>query len=220
MTKFSEIFEENTEFPVREKCQRFYLKTIKQNEENTQEKEDETEEDGEEIDTNIPANLASYEKILSDEAMHGDMIIIGPKMLRSLNVFFVNCIIVEDKCSVSKFRLIRKLIQKDSSGSGCTCVPVEVTARISNPMKFYENAFNFENYDEVDFAGIEIDTKEHRAVIEKFTDGKTVHSTRKCFYFLSFNEWDSSSGKFKVISLLHSCHFSCEILIFFYEGRI
>ena len=194
MEKFSDVFEENSEFLVREKCERFHLKSIKQNEEKNKDHEDK-DEDEEEIDTNILSNLASYEKILPERTMHGDMVIIGPKMLRSLNVFFVNCIEVEDKCSTSKVRLIRKLIQKDPSGSGCTCVPVEVTARINNPIKFYENAFNFENYDEVDFTGIEIDTKEHRAVIEKFTNGRTVHSTRKCVYFLSFNEWDSSSGK-------------------------
>jgi hypothetical protein len=201
MEKFSEFIEENSEIPVREKCERFYLKSIKHKVEEEQDKEKENakkedeEEEEEEIDLNIASNLASYEKILPDEALHGDMVIIGPKCLRSLNVFFVNCIIVEDKCSMSKFRLIRKLIQKDSSGSGCTCVPIEVTSRISNPIRFYENAFNFENYDEVDFSGIELDTREHRAVIEKFTNGKVIHSSRKCFYFLSFNEWDSSSGK-------------------------
>ena len=186
MEKFSELFEEGSEFPVREKCERFFLKANK--------REENGGDEGEEEELN-QINISNYEKLLPDEAFHGDMIAIGEKNLRSLNVFFVNSIVVEDKCSSSKFKLIRKLVQKDPTGSGCCCVPNEVSTRIKDPIKFYENAFNFETYDEVDFSGIEIDTKSHQELIQKFTNGKSVHPSRKCFYFLSFNEWDSSSGE-------------------------
>ena len=193
MEKFSDIFEENSEFPVREKCERFFLKTSKHNNGKENKNEDEDEDD-EEAEFN-QINISTYEKLIPDDAFHGDMIVIGEKTLRSLNVYFVNTIVVEDKCSSSKFKLIRKLVQKDPTGSGCCCVPNEVACRLKDPIKFYENAFNFDTYDEVDFSGIEIDTKSHQDIIEKFTNGKPVHTSRKCFYFLQFNEWDSSSGK-------------------------
>ena len=74
-------------------------------------------------------------------------------------------------------------------------MPLEVTRRILDPVEFYDGAFTFDNYDEIDFEGIEIDTRLHQGVIKRFTGGRPVDTARLCFYFLSRNEWDSTGGK-------------------------
>lgn len=121
------------------------------------------------------------EKHIPIQGSHGDMVIIGEKALRSLNVYFINVIIEEDENECKK--VVRKLVQTDNTGSGYCCVPLEVTRKIDDPLKFYENSFTFDEYDEIDFSGIEIDTVEHQHVIKRFTNGKEVAPNRKCFYF-------------------------------------
>ena len=145
--------------------------------------------DPEEIDKNL---IEFYESNLPEECMHGDIVTGAEKTLRSMEVYFVNC--VWETCDEAKRRLKRRLVQKDLSGSGYCCVPIEVTQKIKDPLRFYENAFTFSNYDEIDFSGIQIDTKIHQNVIRQFTGGKQVHFSRKCFYFFSYNEWDSTNG--------------------------
>lgn len=139
-----------------------------------------------------------------DEAAHGDMVIVGEKKVsgRSRNVFFV----CESSCeeeSTCRGRNEPSLVQKERAaapesptGDGRCCVPLEVTVRLPDPVEFYEGAFTFDAYDEIDFEGIEIDTRVHQHVIRRFTGGRPVDVSRVCFYFLSRNEWDSSGGNF------------------------
>jgi hypothetical protein len=145
--------------------------------------------------------LEFYEQYIPNEAMHGDIITTPEKHLRSMEVYFVNCVIVEldekrKKELKKNYMMEKKLCQEDLTGSGYCCVPLKVSKKIKDPIKFYENSFTFENYDEIDFSGIEIDTEIHQDVIKKFTGGKPVDFTRKCFYFFSNNEWDSTNGIF------------------------
>ena len=158
----------------KEKCSHYYMDLI------------------ENCETLNQENLAIYESYLPLEVTHGDIVIIGEKTLRSLNIYFVNVIYTGKDKQYYK----RELIQNDPSESGYCCVPLQVTRHLSDPLKFYEDAFNFNNYDEVDFSGIEIDTRVHESIIKKFTGGKRVAYNRKCFYFLSNNDWDSTSGMF------------------------
>ena len=144
---------------------------------------------------------------MSDEAMHGDIITTPEKNLRSMEVYFVNVDLIlntnaeNNLKSKNKFKLERHLCQEDLDGSGFCCVPLVVTRKIKDPVKFYENAFTFDNYDEIDFSGIEIDTIIHQELIQRYTGGKFVHQNRKCFYFLNKNEWDSKSGKVLILLL-------------------
>ena len=162
---------------IKEKCSRYFINNIEEF---------------------CLSEVDSYEKNVPIEATLGDMVIFGEKTLRSMNVFFINCVPVDNKSNdiEESDKMVRKLVQKDPTGSGNCCVPLEVTSKIKNPIKFYENAFNFDSYDEVDFSGIEIDTEVHQDVIKTFTGGKEVAKNRKCMYFFSYNEWDSSSGMF------------------------
>lgn len=173
-----------TTLPIRDKCKHYtvYAKV-----------------DWNEFDGDI---LEFYEKHMPDEAMHGDIITTPEKNLRSMEVYFVNCDLVESDCidetslkSKNKFKFERHLCQEDLGGSGFCCVPIVVTRKMPDPIKFYENAFTFDCYDEIDFSGIEIDTVIHQDLIQRHTGGKPVHPDRKCFYFFEFNEWDSKSGK-------------------------
>jgi hypothetical protein len=93
-------------------------------------------------------SLAQYESYLPAQVTHGDIVIIGEKKLRSLNIFFVNVVYTSDG---SYYK--RQLMQSDPSQSGYCCVPVEVSRKIRDPLRFFEDAFNFNNYDEVDFSG-------------------------------------------------------------------
>ena len=161
--------------PVREKCKHFTI---------------DVKVDTENFDGNL---IELYEENLPEDCMHGDIVTGGEKCLRSMEVYFVDCVLLEPTES-SKKSMKRCLIQRDPSGSGYCCVPIEVTRKIKDPLKFYENAFSFANYDEIDFSGIQIDTIVHQSVIQQFTGGKPVHPSRKCFYFFSYNEWDSTSG--------------------------
>jgi hypothetical protein len=169
-----------TKIPIREKCQHFaiYAKV-----------------DWNEFSGDI---LEFYEQHIPDDAMHGDIITTPEKNLRSMEVYFVNVNLIEELVAVdskiSNFKLERRLCQEDLGGSGFCCVPIEVTRKIKDPIKFYENAFTFDNYDEIDFSGIEIDTVLHQDLIKRYTGGKSVHTSRKCFYFFEFNEWDSKAG--------------------------
>ena len=137
--------------------------------------------------------LEFYQELVPAEAKHGDIITTSVKNLRSMEVYFVNCFIIELEAN-KRFKLVKQLLQEDPSGSGYCCVPLEIAKKIADPVKFYENAFTFDNYDEVDFSGIEIDTELHQDVIKRFTGGKLVSPNRKCFYFFSNNEWDSTCG--------------------------
>lgn len=172
-----------TKIPIRDKCHHYtvYAK----------------------VDWNVFSGdiLEFYEQHIPDEAMHGDMITTPEKNLRSMEVYFVNCDLVENKSNDlksknNKYKLVRHLCQEDLGGSGFCCVPICVTRKMKDPIRFYENAFTFDNYDEIDFSGIEIDTAAHQELIQKYTNGKPVHPSRKCFYFFEFNEWDSRSGLF------------------------
>lgn len=124
-----------------------------------------------------------YERQIPDQARHGDMLIGGAKDLRSMNVFYVN---VES--------MTKKLCQKDPSGSGYTCVPLEISKKIPDPIKFYENSFSFNGYSEMDFLGIEIDTRAHQDFIKKATGGRNVNDNKQVFYFLDDNEWEAGKG--------------------------
>ena len=177
--------EETCPVPVRDKCIHFKINA--------------------EIDVeNYEGNLVEfYESNLSEDCMHGDIVTGAKKFLRSLEVYFVNS--VWETNEDGKNKLKRHLVQKDLSSSGYCCVPIEVTIKIKDPVTFYENAFKFDDYDEIDFSGIEIDTKYHQNIIRRFTGGKPVHFSRKCFYFLSYNEWDLNKGIFKNFICLQSC---------------
>lgn len=159
----------------KEKCSHYYMDTIEGYEELS------------------GKNLSVYETYLPKQVAHGDIIIIGEKKLRSLNIFFVNVIFTS---SIDRKYFKRELVQSDPSQSGYCCVPLDVSKRLRDPLKYYQDAFNFNNYDEIDFSGIEIDPKVHEPLIKKFTNGKRVAYNRKLFYFLSNNDWDSSSGMF------------------------
>lgn len=148
--------------------------------------------------------LEFYEGHIPYDAMHGDIITTPEKNLRSMEVYFVNVDLAETLVnpneeknlkSKNKFKIERHLCQEDLGGSGFCCVPLIVTRKIADPIKFYENAFTFDNYDEIDFSGIEIDTVIHQELIQRYTGGKYVHPNRKCFYFFEFNEWDSKAGQ-------------------------
>lgn len=149
------------------------------------------------------------------EASHGDMVVLGEKEMcaRSKNVYFVVDSFDDDdgyedeenEHSTQQSR--RKLVQKERADSdGRCCVPLEVSIRIADPIRFYENAFTFDCYDEVDFEGIEIDTCVHQEIIQRFTANRPVHSSRQCFYFFSRNEWDSSAGIHKIFDFLIDFH--------------
>ena len=148
------------------------------------------------------------------EASHGDMVVLGEKEMcaRSKNVYFVVDSFDDDdgyeddeneQSSQSRRRLVQK--ERADSGGRC-CVPLEVSIRIADPIRFYENAFTFDCYDEVDFEGIEIDTCAHQEIIQRFTANRPVHSSRQCFYFFSRNEWDSSAGIHKIFDFLIDFH--------------
>lgn len=146
-------------------------------------------------------DINSYESRIPNSSKHGDIVTTPEKYSRSLEVYFVNCILEElndeTKSELSadyKYRLRRRLCQEDQSGSGYCCVPKEITRKLKDPIKFYENAFNFDNYKEKDFSGIDIDTVEHQNMIKTFTGGRAVGNDKQCFYFLENNEWDSTKG--------------------------
>jgi hypothetical protein len=147
------------------------------------------------VESSDDSLVHSFSHLIPSEANHGDLVVIGEKNMRSKNVYFVNCIVSKSDNS-SKPMVSKTLARKDTGASGYGCVPIDVTCRIKNPLVFYENAFTFDNYDEIDFSGIEIDTEFHQEVIQKFTNGKPVDWERKCFYFFSFNEWNTSGGMF------------------------
>lgn len=146
--------------------------------------------------------LHFYEMYIPDEATHGDVIVTPQKYLRSMEVYFVNCVLIEldeqtkrEKNHEYNYKLVRRLCQEDLGGSGYCCVPKEITNKLQDPIRFYENSLTFDNYDEIDFAGIDIDTQVHQDLIRTFTGGKPVDFSRKCFWFFEYNEWDSCSGR-------------------------
>lgn len=129
------------------------------------------------------------------EAKHGDIITTPHKYNRSLEVYFVNSVLIELEDNKG-FMVERHLCQEDPTDSGYCCVPKDVTKKIKNPLKFYENAFQFKDYTEKDFSGIDIDTDAHQELISSLSGGRKVASEKKCFYFLEYNQWDSSEGNF------------------------
>ncbi len=146
--------------------------------------------------------LEFYEMYIPDDAMHGDIVTTSEKFLRSMEVYFVNAVLVELDDAAKKeknyeynYKLVRRLCQEDLDGSGYCCVPKVITSKMSEPIKFYENSFTFDNYDEIDFAGIDVDTEVHQELIKRYTGGRGVDFGRKCFWLFSNNEWDSSCGK-------------------------
>ena len=154
--------------------------------------------------------LNFYEMYIPDEAMHGDVIVTPQKNFRSMEVYFVNCALVEldeqsrrEKNYEYNYKLVRRLCQEDLSGSGYCCVPKEITNTLQDPIKFYENSLTFDNYDEIDFAGIDVDTRIHQDLIRTFTGGRPVDFSRKCFWFFEYNEWDSTSGR--LLGLMLEC---------------
>lgn len=163
------------------------------------------------VDITEEYSVDFYVEHIPDEATHGDIIVIGEKSLRSRNVYFVNCQMTGvdgDDDGGKNIKAKKTLVQKESSvcsKSGRCCVPIEISGKIKDPLKFYENAFTFNKYDEIDFEGIEIDTEFHRDLIKQFTNGKEVDFGRKCFYFFSFNDWDLSSGKLTILCLFGNC---------------
>jgi len=128
------------------------------------------------------------------------MIKISEKCLRSLEIYFVNLTLIEldpsdPLNSGYKCKLIRELCQEDLTGSGYCSVPKSVTKKMKNPIKFYNNAFDYlENYNEIDFRGVNIDSEAHQDLLKEFTGGRSVSFDRECFYFLTENEWDSKKG--------------------------
>lgn len=147
--------------------------------------------------------LNFYEMYIPDDAKHGDIITTSEKYLRSMEVYFVNSILIEldektknENNGEYNYKLVRRLCQEDLGGSGYCCVPKAITNKLPDPIKFYENSFTFDNYDEIDFAGIDIDTGVHQELIKGYTGGKPVDLSRKCFWLFSNNEWDSTSGMF------------------------
>jgi hypothetical protein len=147
--------------------------------------------------------LRAYDKYIPKEAKHGDMIKTSTKYLRSLEVYFVNSTLIELDPTVNsgyKCKLIRELCQEDTTGSGYCSVPKVVTRKIKNPIKFYEGAFDFfEDYSEIDFTGIDIDTVAHQELLKEFTGGRSVSADKECFYFLSGTESDPTKGKLKFL---------------------
>ncbi len=146
--------------------------------------------------------LEFYEMYIPDDAMHGDIVTTSEKFLRSMEVYFVNAVLVELDDAAKKeknyeynYKLVRRLCQEDLDGSGYCCVPKVITSKMSEPIKFYENSFTFDNYDEIDFAGIDVDTEVHQELIKRYTGGRGVDFGRKCFWLFSNNEWDSSCGE-------------------------
>jgi hypothetical protein len=127
--------------------------------------------------------LPICEKKIPKAAKHGD-IIYTQKFLKSLDVFFLDCIYDINGGLVEK-----RLTQTDFYETGCCSVPIDVTRKINDPIYFYEGAFKFSDYNDEDFIGIEIDTDLHQELIKRYTGGKTVHRTRKCFYFTTVSEW-------------------------------
>ena len=147
--------------------------------------------------------LEFYQQYIPDDAKHGDIITTSDKYLRSMEVYFVNSSLVEldDEAKQQNnneynYKLVRTLCQEDLSGEGYCCVPKQVTIKMVDPIIFYENSFTFDNYDEIDFSGIDLDTEVHQELIQTFTNGRPVDLSRKCFWLFANNEWDSSSGKF------------------------
>ena len=127
--------------------------------------------------------LPMCEKKIPKEAKHGDIIYVK-KFLKSLDVFFLDCILDNNGHVVEKH-----LTQSDSYETGCCSVPIDVTCKIKDPISFYSGAFKFSDYNDDDFLGIEIDTVVHQDIIKRFTGGKPVAESRKCFYFHAFNQW-------------------------------
>lgn len=123
-----------------------------------------------------------YSQFIPNEARHGDMVVCGEKDLRSMNIFYLN----EEK---------KKLVQKDPTGSGYTCVPLEITKKILDPIEFYKTAFEFDDYQEIDFYGIEIDPTVHDCLIKNLTNGRSVANDKVIYYFFDENEWDQGRGK-------------------------
>ncbi|RNA40504.1 hypothetical protein BpHYR1_001649 [Brachionus plicatilis] len=122
-------------------------------------------------------------QFIPDEARHGDMLVCGEKDLRSMNIFFLN-------------GESRNLVQKDPTGSGYTCVPLEITRKIPDPIEFYNGAFNFKNYEEIDFYGIEIDPLAHNNLIKSLTNGRSAAGHKILYYFFDENEWEQGRGVF------------------------
>jgi hypothetical protein len=120
------------------------------------------------------------------EAKHGDMIVGPVKNLRSMEVYFVTITTKGDK----------QLIQQDTTSSGYCSVPLKITQFIENPISFYNDAFNYDQWSETDFLGFEIDAKKHKNAISQYTNGRIVNENRKLFYFVSDNEWDIETGLF------------------------
>ena len=100
------------------------------------------------------------------------------------------------------YRLVKRLIQEDQSGSGYCTVPKEVTKKLRNPIEFYEGSLTFGEYTEADFGGIGIDTEAHQDLIQKFSGGRQVALERQCFYFFENNEWEASKGNFHIVLFL------------------
>lgn len=134
--------------------------------------------------------LPICESKIPTEAKHGD-IVYTEKFLQSLDVFFVDCTFDENGKVIEKC-----LRQHDLEDTGCCSVPIEVTCKIADPIKFYENSFKFSDYDEKDFMGIEIDTEIHQKLIQFYTDGKAIHKSRKCMYFHVQNQWADTPGMY------------------------
>ncbi|CAF0947658.1 unnamed protein product [Brachionus calyciflorus] len=133
-------------------------------------------------DTNV-SKQDFYSSFIPNDVKHGDMLVCGEKDLRSMNIFYYDS-------------STKKLVQKDPSGSGYTCVPLEITKSITNPIEFYQDAFKFNGYDEIDFLGIELDAQVHQDLVKEFTNGRQVSFDKTLFYFLTDNEWESEAGLF------------------------
>ena len=78
-------------------------------------------------------------------------------------------------------------------------MPIEISKKLTDPIKFYDNAFSFDGYNEIDFLGIEIDPKAHQDLIKKATGGRIVSDKKQVFYFLDDNEWEAGKGNKKLI---------------------
>ena len=134
-------------------------------------------------DLSMSELLPMCEKKIPNEAKHGDIIYVK-KFLKSLDVFFLDC--TEDS---NGFLIEKRLTQTDSLQTGCCSVPIDVTRKIKDPVYFYCGAFNFSDYTDDDFLGIEIDATVHDELVKRFTGGKSVSKSHRCFYFHAPNEW-------------------------------
>ncbi len=140
------------------------------------------------------------EKKILEKAEHGDMLYNPQDSDRTMGVKFVQALDAKGKALAKK-----KVVRKDTTGSGYCSVPLDVTRHMDDPVGYYLSHLAVKQGKETlvrkdDWYAIELDGKAHAGLLKQQAGGKAVATGRKVIYFV--NDWGAGKSGFYIYNPL------------------